>query len=303
MTNDLKQNNMQNTPQEQEQMKLDDARRVKVLSPGMLVFKRFIRNKLAVVGIIILVIMFLYSFLGPLFSPYKRAQIFVKEVEEWGDYATGKFNNESRFLGKTSSSINTAVLKALGSMKKAGKYALTAGQEIPFTAGNDHYTLKVINPDGQRPSCALFGTDVSASSSACLSLTTALTSLDADNFRNVLAKCVFSDGHVLTSFSICMSKSPGLRISLLRRISHLRLSRAFSAESTSALASPASGPPLDAADDRRAITGSTLRPSFSFEASSLKCTAVTSPHSESAGGIFASASDMAFSKPSIFACE
>ena len=44
MTNDLKQNNMQNTPQEQEQMKLDDARRVKVLSPGMLVFKRFIRN-------------------------------------------------------------------------------------------------------------------------------------------------------------------------------------------------------------------------------------------------------------------
>ncbi len=158
MTNDLKQNNMQNTPQGQEQMKLDDARRVKVLSPGMLVFKRFIRNKLAVAGIIILVIMFLYSFIGPLFSPYKRAQIFVKEVEEWGDYATGKFNNESRFLGKTSSSINTAVLKALGSMKKAGKYALTAGQEIPFTAGNDHYTLKVINPDGQRPSCALFGT-------------------------------------------------------------------------------------------------------------------------------------------------
>ena len=69
MTNDLKQNNMQNTPQGQEQMKLDDARRVKVLSPGMLVFKRFIRNKLAVAGIIILVIMFLYSFLGPLFSP------------------------------------------------------------------------------------------------------------------------------------------------------------------------------------------------------------------------------------------
>ena len=31
-------------------MTLDDAARVKVLSPGMLVFKRFIRNKLAIVG-------------------------------------------------------------------------------------------------------------------------------------------------------------------------------------------------------------------------------------------------------------
>ena len=33
-----------------QEMHLDDARRVKVLSPGMLVFKRFIRNRLAVVG-------------------------------------------------------------------------------------------------------------------------------------------------------------------------------------------------------------------------------------------------------------
>ena len=32
---------------ETEEMALDDARRLKVLSPGMLVFKRFIRNRLA----------------------------------------------------------------------------------------------------------------------------------------------------------------------------------------------------------------------------------------------------------------
>ena len=37
-----------------EEMHLDDARRVKVLSPGMLVFKRFIRNRLAVIGFAIL---------------------------------------------------------------------------------------------------------------------------------------------------------------------------------------------------------------------------------------------------------
>ena len=32
------------------EMTLDDAARVKVLSPGMLVFKRFVRNKLAIVA-------------------------------------------------------------------------------------------------------------------------------------------------------------------------------------------------------------------------------------------------------------
>ena len=142
----------------QEQLKLDDARRVKVLSPGMLVFKRFIRNKLAVVGIIILAVMFVFSFIGPFFSPYKRAQLFTKEVEEWGDYATGKFNEESRFLGATTSSMNSAVLKALGGQKSGNKYVLEAGQEIPFAAGKEHYTLKVVNPSETSPSCAIFGT-------------------------------------------------------------------------------------------------------------------------------------------------
>ena len=148
----------QEAPQEQEQMKLDDARRVKVLSPGMLVFKRFIRNKLAVAGIIILAIMFTFSFIGPLFSPYKRAQIFTKDVQEPGDYATGKFNEESRFFGKSSTSIQSAALKALGNNKVNGKYSLTAGQEIPFTASKEQYTLKVINPDDTKPSCVILGT-------------------------------------------------------------------------------------------------------------------------------------------------
>jgi len=153
---DTAQQQKQEAPQEQ--MKLDDARRVKVLSPGMLVFKRFIRNKLAVAGIIILAVMFVFAFLGPFFSPYTRAQLFTKEVPEWGDYATGRFNAESRFLGATNSSMNSAVLKALGSEKSGNKYKLVEGQEIPFEASKSHYTLKVINPSETAPSCAIFGT-------------------------------------------------------------------------------------------------------------------------------------------------
>ena len=150
---------LKNQEAPQEQMKLDDARRVKVLSPGMLVFKRFIRNKLAVAGIIILAVMFTFSFLGPLFSPYTRAQVFVKDVEEPGDYATGKFNTDSRFVGNASTSMQSAILKALGSQKSGGKYVLTEGQDIPFTAKNEHYTLRVVNPSETKPAGAVFGSD------------------------------------------------------------------------------------------------------------------------------------------------
>ena len=57
---------------------LDDTERVKVLSPGRLVTKRFIRNKLAMVGLVTLVLMFLFAFLGPVFYPYTQTQLFYK---------------------------------------------------------------------------------------------------------------------------------------------------------------------------------------------------------------------------------
>ena len=45
---------------------LNDDRRVKVLSPGALIAKRFFRNRLAVVGLVILVVMFVFSFIDGL---------------------------------------------------------------------------------------------------------------------------------------------------------------------------------------------------------------------------------------------
>ncbi len=44
--------------------------RVKVLSPGMTVAKRFFRSKLSVFGLVTLIVLLLFSFVGPLFSPY-----------------------------------------------------------------------------------------------------------------------------------------------------------------------------------------------------------------------------------------
>ena len=44
--------------------------RAKVLSPGMMVLKRFFRSKLSMVGLITLIVLFLFSFVGPILSPW-----------------------------------------------------------------------------------------------------------------------------------------------------------------------------------------------------------------------------------------
>ncbi len=141
----------------QEQMSLDDSRRVKVLSPGMLVFKRFIRNKLAVAGIFILVIMFLFAFVGPAFSPYELDQVFQKQVEENGEYATGKVNVEPRFYGELSGEARTAVIFEIGKTKLFDVYQLETGKEYNVEAGGEQYTVKILNASPTAPSYAIYG--------------------------------------------------------------------------------------------------------------------------------------------------
>jgi len=45
--------------------------RVRVLSPGMIVAKRFFRSKLSIIGLVTLIFLFLFSFVGPLLSPWE----------------------------------------------------------------------------------------------------------------------------------------------------------------------------------------------------------------------------------------
>ena len=71
---------------------LDDVSRVKVLSPGRQVFKRFIRNRLAVFGSLLLITMFVFSFIGPLFYPYGQKQIFYTYSRQNVNYALAKVN-------------------------------------------------------------------------------------------------------------------------------------------------------------------------------------------------------------------
>lgn len=48
----------------------------KSITPGQMVMKRFLRNKLAIVGMILIAGMLIFSFIGPFFSPYGEYDIF-----------------------------------------------------------------------------------------------------------------------------------------------------------------------------------------------------------------------------------
>ena len=119
----------------EEQLALDDGRRVKVLSPGMMVFKRFIRNRLAIAGICILVFMFLFSFLGGVISPYRQDQVFYKTDKANKEYAGAVINTDYRFTTKDGGQLSTMVRATFNSQVK-GKEE----DEISFTAEGTAYT-------------------------------------------------------------------------------------------------------------------------------------------------------------------
>ncbi|HPF54400.1 MAG TPA: ABC transporter permease [Eubacteriales bacterium] len=144
--------NAQQPEKKEEQLALDDARRIKVLSPSMMVFKRFIRNKLAIIGFVIIVIMFIFSFLGPLFSPYAIDQKFMdNDAFEYRRYATARYNVDPRYYVEEGSEFGTgarsAMLLELGKAKN-----LQVGSTIDFSdsSGNDYMlTVMDISLDGK----------------------------------------------------------------------------------------------------------------------------------------------------------
>ncbi len=76
---------------------LNDDRRVRVLSPGAMVAKRFFRNRLAVVGLIMLLTMFVFSFIGGLLSPYDQDEQFYATTQQQQEYVGVVRNNDFRY--------------------------------------------------------------------------------------------------------------------------------------------------------------------------------------------------------------
>ena len=122
---------------EEEQLSLNDDRRVKVLSPGALVAKRFFRNRIAMVGLIILILMFAFSFIGGLISPYEEDQLFYRIDYMNKDFAGVRTNDELRYASngdQFSSAVQAQML--LATMKKSDSFvyhdiAYTVAEEGP----------------------------------------------------------------------------------------------------------------------------------------------------------------------------
>ena len=111
-------------PVGEEQYSLNDDRRVKVLSPGAMVAKRFFRNRIAVVGLVILTFMFLFSFVGGIIAPYREDQMFYRVDIQNKEYAGAVKNVDFRFASapdqKFDSVIQAQVVLATQQKKDSG---------------------------------------------------------------------------------------------------------------------------------------------------------------------------------------
>lgn len=122
-----------NDAQDSQQFDLNDDRRVKVLSPGALVAKRFFRNRMAVVGLVILVAMFIFSFIGGLISPYSQDQLFYRTDMQSKEYASVKENTDFRYVN--------APNQEFGSILQAQVFLAIQKQAENFTYKSVNYTL------------------------------------------------------------------------------------------------------------------------------------------------------------------
>ena len=102
-------------------MALDDESRVKVLSPGKLVVKRFFRNRLAIVGLLIIVAMFLFSFVGGLLTPYSETQTFHTTELRSKNYASATLNDNLYYTNAKGMSFSSTAQAAFVLAQQKGE--------------------------------------------------------------------------------------------------------------------------------------------------------------------------------------
>lgn len=136
--------NTQNNAATQEQYSLNDDRRVKVLSPGALVAKRFFRNRLAVVGLSMLVAMFLFSFVGGMVSPYGQDEQFYTYTQMSKEYVGVSQNNKLRYLVADGQEFGSIVQSKANEAMKKGDETFTY-KDVTYsieTLGEDLYVFR-----------------------------------------------------------------------------------------------------------------------------------------------------------------
>lgn len=154
MSNDKNSTNAEQA--DQQEYSLNDDRRVKVLSPSALIAKRFFRNRLAVVGLVILIAMFLFSFVGGVVSPYGQDESFYTDTSLNTQYAGITETTSLRYIAVpgaefgalVQSNANAAIREGASSFERDGvSYAIeqpapnvytfsTGGQVVAYASTN-----------------------------------------------------------------------------------------------------------------------------------------------------------------------
>ena len=124
---------------EEQQYDLNDDRRVKVLSPGAMVRKRFLRNRTAVFGLTVLILMFIFSFIGGLVSPYKQDQLFYKTEYQAKEFASLKKNTEFRYLSADGQDFSLIL--------QSQAFLATTKKADSFEYGGKKYGLTMLSDD------------------------------------------------------------------------------------------------------------------------------------------------------------
>jgi len=142
MSDNLENKNTDTAASGEKQYSLNDDRRVKVLSPGAMVTKRFLRNRIAVVGLCILAFMFIFSFIGGIISPYKEDQQFYRIDIQNKEYAGVVLNKDYRFAAADGQTFpSTAQAQMVIAVQKG---------ETTFSYGGESYNLILEGTDFYR---------------------------------------------------------------------------------------------------------------------------------------------------------
>ena len=129
----------------EETLSLNDDRRVKTLSPGAMVVKRFFRNRLAVLGLVMLAIMFLFSFVGGMVSPYGEDEQFYTYTFLEKEYVGVTRNEDFRYVSAEGADFGSAAQAQFLMAQMMGKPEfdykdVTYGVE---QEGQDFYAISV----------------------------------------------------------------------------------------------------------------------------------------------------------------
>ena len=144
-------------------LSLNDDRRVKVLSPGAMVAKRFFRNRIAVVGMATLIFMFLFSFVGGLITPYSEAQQFYRMDMQNKQYAGVTLNSEFRFAVNEGQDFNSVLQAQMTLAMLQNKDSFTY-RDVSYDVTEEGKDLYSVTYSGKNTVLAIAYKDIISSS-------------------------------------------------------------------------------------------------------------------------------------------